>query len=112
VIGDISRDVDVRSIHQFMVVGQRVGKPLEFLNRDAGGDRHDDYYTVRHFSSYAPMLGLGQKRAAVAQNQVGQTIAFRGLSGSSGSTMAFNRGLGDRRPKAIVCPTSDLGALI
>ena len=35
-IGGISRDVDERSIHQFMVVGQRVGKPLEFLNRDAG----------------------------------------------------------------------------
>ena len=110
-IGGISRDVDERSIHQFMVVGQRVGKPLEFLNRDAGGDRHDNY-CVGHFQATHRLLGLGQKRAAVAQNQVGQTIAFRGLSCSSRSTMAFNRGLGDRRPKAIVCPTSDLGALI
>ena len=36
-----------------------------------------------------------------AQQPVGQTIAFRGLS-------VFKRRLSDRRQKAIICPTSDL----
>src|ERR1019366_3928297 len=45
------------------------------------------------------MMGVPRLRVGV---QVGQTIAFRGLS-----CLAKSR-LSDRRQKAIVCPTSDL----
>jgi hypothetical protein len=56
-------------------------------------------------------MALSCRARAGQASLVGQTIALRGLSPRK-TTMAFQRGLGDRRQNAIVCPTGRLAAMI
>jgi hypothetical protein len=44
--GRIPRHFDKFSIHQFVIPRESVWEELEFLNRNAGGDRHTDYCSL------------------------------------------------------------------